>query len=71
MKTLKSILSAIGVLIIVIIVGIKIFHYFVSKKEEIALQKIPKAIHNHRMIYEMKLKEGYTAYTEGNYTRAK
>ena len=71
MKTLKSILSAIGILIIIIIVGIKIFHYFVSKKEEIALQKIQKAIQNQRMFYVMKLKEGYKALQEGNYTKAK
>jgi len=71
MKALKSILSTIVILVIVIIVGSKIFHYFVSKQEQDAMQKIQKAIQNQRMSYEMKLQEGYKAMQEGNYTKAK
>ena len=71
MRTLKSILSTIGILVIIIIVGSKIFHYFVSKQEQEAIQKIQKAIQNQRMIYEMKLHKGYKALQEGNYTKAK
>jgi len=71
MKVLKSILSMVGILIIIIIVGSKIFHYFVSKREQEMMQKIQKAIQNQRMIYAMKLKEGYRAMQEGNYTKAK
>jgi len=71
MKTLKSILSTIGILIIVIIVGSKIFHYFVDKKQEEVAQKLEKAMQNVRKSYEMKLKEGYKALQDGNYTKAK
>ena len=71
MKALKLILSTIGILVIIIIVGSKIFHYFVSKQEQEAMQKIQKAIQNQRMIYEMRLKEGYRALQDGNYTKAK
>jgi len=71
MKILKSVLSAIGILVILIIVGSKIFHYFVNKKQEEVAQKLEKVMQYERKNYEIKLKEGYKAMQEGNYTKAR
>ena len=68
MKALKLILSIIGILAIILIVGIKIFSYYQHKKEEEAMKKI---FQYEKIMYAVKFKKALKAINEGNYTKAK
>jgi len=71
MKILKIILSTFITLVILGVIGIKVFHYYERKKLEEMSQQFQKILENQRKKYALKLEEGFNALQEGNYKKAK